>query len=99
MFKVHATPFAILYLYIQSTDRGTIMPDLIRHHTVEGYRHGVVTHRGRKWMKVHYVAAARPTRMKLEEERHMQTVCTLNTTQCRRFNKSVVVHGGKRGAI
>ena len=75
------------------------MIELIRHHTIEGYRCGVITMKGRKWLRVHYVGAARPTRMRLDEQRHMTTVCTLTAKQRRRFNKAAVIHGGKRGAI
>lgn len=73
--------------------------ELIRHKTTEGYRYGVVTQRGRKWMKIHYVAHPRPTRLPVSEERYMSPAGDLTTTQRRRFNRSVVAHGGKRGAI
>jgi len=73
--------------------------ELIRHHTTEGVRYGVVTYRGRKWMKVWYVAFPRATRLRVEEERWMQPAGTLSPKQKRRFNQSVRRMGGKRGAI
>ncbi|MGD9168476.1 MAG: hypothetical protein PVI97_00265 [Candidatus Thiodiazotropha sp.] len=73
--------------------------DLIRHRTEEGTRYGVVTYRGRKWMKVHYVAHAAPRRMLVTEERYINVVGPLQPKQRRRFNQSVVRAGGKRGAI
>lgn len=72
---------------------------LIRHHTDHGVRYGIVTHRGRKWMKFHYVASQRPARLPLSEERYMQEVGELTKKQRTRFNRSVVRFGGKRGAI
>lgn len=75
------------------------MPELIRHHTPEGVRYGVVVHLGRKWMKVWYVAFPRATRMRVDEQRWMRPVGTLSPKQRKRFNQSVRRVGGKRGAI
>jgi len=75
------------------------MTELVRHHSNEGYRAGVIVYLGRIWMKIHYVANATPTRMKRTEERHMSVIGEVTPKQRRIFNKSVVTHGGKRGAI
>lgn len=73
--------------------------DIVRHATNEGVRHGVILSRGRKWMKIHYVAHATATKLPLEEERFMRVVGPMTSKQKTRFNKSVVAHGGKRGTI
>lgn len=75
------------------------MTELIRHHTPDGYRCGIITQRGRKWMRVHYVADAKPTRLPLTEERYMRPLGDLTPKQRRRFNQSVRNHGGMRGAV
>ena len=66
---------------------------LIRHHTVNGVLHGRITYRGRKWMKIHYVAHPRATTLRIaKEERFMEEMGPMTVKQYRRFNQSIVDH-------
>jgi hypothetical protein len=72
---------------------------LIRHHTPEGYRCGVVVKEGRKWIHFHYVADPRPRRLPKSEARYFTQLGDVTPKQRRQFNKAARAFGGKRGSI
>ena len=69
---------------------------LVKHHTLEGYRVAVIVSTGPKWMKLAYVGDTRLKKVKKDEQRYMVELGEARPVDIKRINAAARRNG--RGA-
>lgn len=66
---------------------------LVKHHTVEGYRIAVIVSEGPKWIKLAYVGDTRLKKVKKEEQRYMKELGEARPKDIKRINAAARRNG------